>query len=146
MNAAAQPDAQSLTEAVTQLRRALRRSVRPGFARAMGQVEMLQTLADLGPVRVGELADTLRLAPSTASELLARLVREELVVRATDKEDRRAATVRLTAGGRRELDRWRQAHEQRLAAAMDRLPAAQRRTLSRAVPALRALAIALGEG
>ncbi|MGI8882011.1 MAG: MarR family winged helix-turn-helix transcriptional regulator [Jatrophihabitans sp.] len=146
MNAAAQPDAQELTEAVTQVRRALRRSVRPGFARAMGQVEMLQTVADLGPVRVGELADTLRLAPSTASELLSRLVREELLGRATDKDDRRAATVRLTAGGRRELDRWRRAHEQRLAEALDRLSATQRRTLGNAVPALRALAIALGEG
>ncbi len=143
--ASQQPDAQALTDAVTQLRRALRRSVRPGFPRAMGQIEMLQTIGDLGPVRVGELAGTLRLAPSTASELLARLVRAKLVTRETDRHDRRAVAVRLSAAGRRELDRWQRAHEQRLAAAVDLLSAAQRRVLATAIPALRALAGALTE-
>jgi DNA-binding MarR family transcriptional regulator len=52
-----------------------------------------------GPMRLGSLARSLGIAPSTLTRNLARLESERLVVREVDPEDSRAAHVRLTAAG-----------------------------------------------
>jgi DNA-binding MarR family transcriptional regulator len=136
---AASAEAQLLTEAITQLRRALRASIRtdiPWETLPMAQVELLQTLADVSPVRIGDLAERLHLANSTISGLVAQMMSAGLVQRDNDPADRRAAIVTLTSEGRARLAEWEQLHEQRIGQAYDQLPVPDRRAISRALPAL----------
>ena len=132
-------EAHRLTEVVTQLRRALRASIRtdiPWEALPMAQVELLQTLAELAPARISDLADRLHLANSTVSGLTAQMISSGLVTRDTDPVDRRAAVVTLTAAGQAQLVEWEQAHEQRIGTALDQLDTRDRQAISRALPAL----------
>jgi DNA-binding MarR family transcriptional regulator len=65
--------ARALTAVVTRLRRALRASIRteyPWESLPMAQVELLLALQDHQPIRIGELASLLRLAPNTVSGLV----------------------------------------------------------------------------
>jgi DNA-binding MarR family transcriptional regulator len=144
----AHSDVAGLTDAVTRLRRALRASIRTDIdweTLPMAQVEVLLSLADHSPARVSDLGERLHLAPSTASGLVAQLLRAGLVGRDVDPDDRRASVVTLTRAGRDELRRWSEAHVARLGDALDVLPERQRRAVLDAVPALSALATALVE-
>jgi DNA-binding MarR family transcriptional regulator len=106
----------------------------------MAQVELLQTLAELPPIRVGDLADRLHLANSTVSGLVGQMMDAGLVARHTDRLDRRAASVAVTEAGRARLAEWERAHERRIGTALDQLPAANRTSVVKALPALRRLA------
>jgi DNA-binding MarR family transcriptional regulator len=59
----------------------------------MVQVELLLALHDHQPVRVGQLANMLRLAPNTVSGLVQVLLEAGLAARAPDSCDRRVAVV-----------------------------------------------------
>jgi DNA-binding MarR family transcriptional regulator len=80
----------------------------------MVQVELLLALHDHQPVRVGQLANMLRLAPNTVSALVQVLVEAGLAARAPDSCDRRVAVVTLTGAGCNKLADWEQAHQQRM--------------------------------
>lgn len=128
-----------LTEVVTRLRRALRTSIRsdyPWESLPMARVELLLALRDHQPVRIGQLANLLRLAPNTVSGLVQVLVDAELAARAPDSGDRRVAVVTLTDAGQAKLADWEQAHQQRIGNALDQLPAADQATIRAALPAL----------
>src|SRR5579875_492246 len=95
-------DSRELTDVITRLRRALRRAIRdeyPWEQRPIAQMEVLQTLDERGPMRIGDLADRLRLAQSTVSALVGKLLAAGLVVRDTDPQDRRASVLTLSAQG-----------------------------------------------
>src|SRR3954454_8755835 len=66
-----------------------------------------EVLAQLhkGPVRMGELADSLTLSRGGATRLIARMEDAGLVEREIPKEDRRATYARLTEQGVREYER-----------------------------------------
>ncbi|HET9077145.1 MAG TPA: MarR family winged helix-turn-helix transcriptional regulator [Acidimicrobiales bacterium] len=139
-------DALALTDAVTRLRRALRAGVRTDIAwetLPMAQVELLQSLAEDAPVRVGDLAERLHLAPSTVSGLISQMLASGLVERGTDPDDRRAAVVTVAPAGREQLAAWEAANERRISAALSALPDEERDAIVGAVPALRALAARL---
>ncbi|MGH8961263.1 MAG: MarR family winged helix-turn-helix transcriptional regulator [Jatrophihabitantaceae bacterium] len=139
-------DVRALTEVITRLRRALRRSIRsdyPWEARPMAQVEVLQSLGEGGTSRVGDLAERLRLAQSTTSTLVGQLVAADLAVRAVDPADRRASIVTLSAAGRADLRSWDAAHRRRLRTALGSLAASDQRAILAAVPALGRLVDAL---
>ena len=132
-------DAHLLTEMVTKLRRALRASIRtdiPWEALPMAQVELLLTLEELAPARIGDLAERLHLAGSTVSGLIAQMIDSGLVQRQTDPADRRAAVVTLTPPGQAQQTDWETAHEQRIAAALGQLCSRDRDAILRALPAL----------
>jgi DNA-binding MarR family transcriptional regulator len=132
-------DARTLTDVVTRLRRALRASIRtdyPWESLPMAQVELLQTLAERAPMRVGELASLLRLAPNTVSGLVSQLMEAKLVARDGDPADRRVARLSLTEAGQEQLVAWQQAHERRIGAALGRLSQVDRAAVRRALPAL----------
>jgi len=136
-----------LAAVVTQLRRALRRSIRldPAWqARPIAQVEVLQMLRETGPVRLGDLAARLNLAQSTVSALVSSLVTDELVSREVDGRDRRALVVTLSPAGRAQLTAWDAAHRRRLGAALRSLDEQDRAAVFAALPALDRLAVALG--
>ncbi len=129
----------ALTDVVTRLRRALRASIRtdyPWESLPMAQVELLQTLAEQAPARIGDLAAQHHLAPSTVSGLIGQMITAGLVIRDTDSSDRRAARVALTDAGHRQLADWQRAHEQRIGRALDQLDAEERAAIDRALPAL----------
>lgn len=132
-----------LTEAITQLRRALRASIRtdiPWEALPMAQVEVLQTLAESASSRISDVAERLHLANSTVSGLVAQMIHSGLVNRGTDPDDRRAAVVTLTAAGQSQLSAWERAHEERIGAALDQLDQRDRLAIGRALGALGRLA------
>ncbi|MFJ9523008.1 MarR family winged helix-turn-helix transcriptional regulator [Kitasatospora sp. NPDC101801] len=146
--AAAVARAQRLTDVITRLRRALRSSIRtdyPWESLPMAQVELLQTLA-AAPLRVGELAARQRLAPNTVSGLIGKLLEAGFVDRQPDPGDRRTARIALTEAGHQQLHDWQHAHERRLAAALESLPATDREAVMHALPALELLAKALSGG
>lgn len=128
-----------LTEVISRLRRALRRSIRTDFpweARPMAQIEVMQSLLDSGPTRVGALAERLRLSQSTVSALIGKLIVAGAVSRDVDAADRRASVVVLTSAGREEIGQWEAAHRSRLSAALRALDADDRAAVIGAVSAL----------
>ena len=132
-------DAWVLTDVVTRLRRVLRASIRsdyPWEKLPMAQIEILQRLHAEPGLRINDLAERHRLANNTVSVLVQQLVVAELVTRTTDPADRRAVRLDLTDRGRRMLAEWRQAHERRFDAALDRLATADRTAVVAALPAL----------
>lgn len=132
-------DAYTLTDVVARLRRVLRASIRadyPWEALPMAQVELLQSLADSAPARVGDLATRLRLAPSTVSGLISQMMSAGLVERGTHPTDRRVAVVELSANGRDQLAGWHTAHRERIATALDDLTPGDRAAIDAALPAL----------
>lgn len=132
-------DARNLTDVVTRLRRVLRASIRadyPWEALPMAQVELLQSLAESAPARVGDLATRLRLAPSTVSGLISQMINAGLVERGTHAKDRRVAVVALSSAGRRQLGEWNSAHQRRIAVALSDLQPEERTAIIGAVPAL----------
>ena len=132
-------EARTLTDVVTRLRRALRTSIRsdwPWESLPMAQIELLQTLAERPPMRVGDLAAELRLAPNTVSGLVGQLIESGLVSRAGDPTDRRVARLSVTAQGHDQLAVWQSAHEKRIGDALDKLDAGERADVVRALAAL----------
>jgi DNA-binding MarR family transcriptional regulator len=137
-------DAEALTEVVNRLRRVLRAGIRTDYAwetLPMAQIELLQCLRDHEPagIRVGEICAQLHLAPATTSGLVQQLVEAGTAKRQPDPADRRAAVVRLTNAGRKQLNGWQRAHERRLGNALSQLSVSQRAAVRAAVPALAAL-------
>lgn len=141
-------DAYALTDVVARLRRVLRASIRadyPWESLPMAQVELLQSLAESAPARVGDLATRLRLAPSTVSGLISQMMTAGLVERGTDPADRRVAVVELSEHGRRQLADWHAAHRERIAAALGELGPQERAAIDAALPALSLLVERLAE-
>jgi DNA-binding MarR family transcriptional regulator len=130
--------AHSPADVVTRLRRVLRTSIRtdyPWESLPMAQVELLQSLAEAAPARVGDLAARLSLAPSTVSGLISQMMAAGLVERGTDPGDRRVAVVELSADGRRQLAGWNAAHRDRIAAALADLDPGDRAAIDAALSA-----------
>ncbi len=87
------------------------RSLRRRWAAALGgwdltphHVRALQVVGDLAEPRLGAIAERLRIAPRSATEVVDALEARALVARIPDPVDRRAICVTLTADGRRVLD------------------------------------------
>lgn len=144
--AAREPAGLALADAVSQLRRAMRRAARargpggrlPGGL-SVAQLEFLSCLADNPAARPGRLARLLRLAPSSVATLVNGLARSGLVVRTGGVADRRTAVLELTTAGQAVLADWQAVNAEILAAALTALPAECRRSLHSSLPALRQL-------
>jgi len=80
-------------------------------------------------VRAGLVAQQLKLSAGAVTELVEVLVREGLVRRETDPDDRRAVVLALTAEGRRVCERYELAASSNLAQVLGRLTPPQRRRL-----------------
>jgi DNA-binding MarR family transcriptional regulator len=65
-----------------------------------GQEQVLQALADAGPMTMGDLASILRVRPPTASKTVSRLSALKLVERHTEPGDARVVRVKLTKEGK----------------------------------------------
>jgi DNA-binding MarR family transcriptional regulator len=114
-----------------------------GLTPARGSV--LLTIVREGPIGLSALADGESLNPTMLSRVIADLVEAGLVARVSDPGDRRAASVRCTAAGRRLAERIRRERTAAINAALADLNPADRDALEAALPALEGLAGSLQE-
>jgi DNA-binding MarR family transcriptional regulator len=84
------------------------------------ELAVLGHLSRRGPMAPGELAAAERLRPQSLTRALARLERDGLAVRETDRQDRRRAVLAITGAGRAVLGRDMRQRDAWLAAAMKR--------------------------
>ncbi|HUO48151.1 MAG TPA: MarR family transcriptional regulator [Acidimicrobiales bacterium] len=134
---AAGPDSELATRlrlAVTRLSRQLRQQAVGGLTAS--QLAALATVERLGDPNLGELAAAEGVRPPSMTRLVDGLTAAGLVERVVDAEDRRVARVRLTAEGRRSLQRTRSAKTAYLARRLRRLPDDERRALRQLVALL----------
>lgn len=137
------PAVGELADVVARLRRAMRRAARaadPALTLSVAQLELLSCLAEHDRARPGQLARLLRLAPSSVATLVNGLRTAGLVTRDAGDDDRRTASLRLTAAGTTAVVSWKSLNEELLEAAVDALPEASGEALRAALPALRELA------
>jgi DNA-binding MarR family transcriptional regulator len=73
-----------------------------------------------GTLRVGELAEALRVTVGGTSKLVDRIEAAGLIGRQIDPEDRRAARIALSPQGRRKLTAAGKSYRQEVAALLDR--------------------------
>ena len=94
-------DEPSLDELLLGAARALRRTWSSGLGPDLSphDARALRVIGHHGPTRLGVVADHLRIAPRSATDVVDRLEARGLVERAPDPDDRRAMTVRLTEPG-----------------------------------------------
>jgi DNA-binding MarR family transcriptional regulator len=94
-----------LRVAVTRLNRKLRQQALAGLSPA--QASALGTISRLGSPTLGELAAAEQVQPPTVTRLVSSLESAGLVAREIDGVDRRVVRARITAEGRRNLQRIR---------------------------------------
>jgi DNA-binding MarR family transcriptional regulator len=94
-----------LRVAVTRLNRRLRQQSLAGLSPA--QSSALGTVDRLGTPTLGEVAASEQVQPPTMTRLITGMEEAGLVVRLADTADRRICRVRITAEGRRTLQRIR---------------------------------------
>ena len=75
----------------------------------VGQMHCTRAIGRLGNPTMSELADSLRLHPSTVTTLVDALVERGLVERRDDADDRRVVRVALTEKGKRRRAKHREA-------------------------------------
>lgn len=71
------------------------------------QLQALLIISEHGPMTVGDLGKVMNLAPSTGSELAARLVNAGFACRGFGGDDRRQCFLRLTGQGKREAQKYK---------------------------------------
>ncbi|WP_076262894.1 MarR family winged helix-turn-helix transcriptional regulator [Intrasporangium flavum] len=91
----------SLDELLVGAARALRRRWAGGLGPDLTphDARALRVIGHHGPTRLGVVADHLRIAPRSVTDVVDRLEQRGLVTRAPDPADRRALTVSLTDRG-----------------------------------------------
>jgi len=94
-----------LRTAVTRLNRRLRQQALGSVSPA--QASTLAMTARLGVPTLGELARAEQIQPPTMTRVVATMEESGLLLRCPDESDRRIVRVKLTAKGRRELERIR---------------------------------------
>jgi DNA-binding MarR family transcriptional regulator len=134
--------ADQLLGAIAAIRReGRRRGGRPRELAALSsaQLELVRLLARQPGLCVADAAHELHLAANTVSTLIGELVNAGVVERRVDGVDRRIARLDLSPDMRGKVERWRDERLVALAAAIDRLPRGDRRTLVGAMSVLAAV-------
>ncbi len=131
-------DAARLRVAVLRLSRRLRKHDLAGLTPS--QLSTLSSVGMCGPVRLGDLAATERIAPSTLTRLVNVLEERGYLLRQPAPGDARAFLVTVTDSGRDVLERIRAEATNLLTDILTTLPAAQLAALEAALPALEQLA------
>lgn len=132
--------AESLAEAFFAVSRQLRMRSREALAPwdiTPSQARAVLTLSRTGPVRLSGLAERLRIAPRSATEVVDGLQERGLVARLPDPEDRRATLVQLTGDGVETAAAMRAARAAEAEGFFTQLDATDRTDLARILAALR---------
>ncbi|BCK55324.1 MarR family winged helix-turn-helix transcriptional regulator [Nocardia wallacei] len=102
------------------------------------QFRTLVLLSTRGPSKIADLAATLNVQPSTATRMVDRLVGAGLIDRKPNPRSRRELIIELSARGRTVVDAVTERRRRELAAVVERMPAADRSGLVRALTAFTA--------
>lgn len=105
-----------------------------------GVLTALATMVDVGPVRLGDLANRLGVLPASISRTVATLEAAALVDRTVDPEDRRSSYVSATPEGARLVTERRAQRGEHLARQLGPLTEAQQDILSSVIDAIHHLA------
>jgi DNA-binding MarR family transcriptional regulator len=81
----------------------------------------LATIVRDGPITLGELAAAERVSPATMTKLVRKLEDDGVIERLIDSSDRRVNRVRLSAAGRRGIERHRESRNAWLAEQLEGL-------------------------
>ncbi|MEW5809162.1 MAG: MarR family transcriptional regulator [Actinomycetota bacterium] len=92
--------------------------------------KLLAEIQRLGPVRLADLARAVGITQGTASTLVDALVRDELVARSTDPDDRRAIRLSVTPHGDEQARRWLSDYHDAAREVFACLDSAEQRTLA----------------
>jgi DNA-binding MarR family transcriptional regulator len=95
----------------------------------ISQLRVLHRLHER-PASCGQVAEHLGITPSTATALIERLVRRDLVERAPHEGDRRVTDLRLSSRGRHLLEEAGRGKRGVISASIQALPAADRERLA----------------
>jgi DNA-binding MarR family transcriptional regulator len=136
------PLAEDLVEAVTGIRRVIRRRLLgelTGTPLTGSQVELLRVVEASPGIGVAAAARAMRLAGNSVSALVNQLTEAGYLTRHTDPTDRRAARLHLTRAASRRLAAWRTERVRLAGAGLDALSAADRDAIARALPAMQRL-------
>ncbi len=141
--------ATDLMEAMSSLRRALRRRVgKVGRVSDLtdAQRELVRLVRRNPGVRIGSAASELRLAPNTVSTLVRSLIETGWLERKTDPEDSRSGQLYLSNTAEVSVAEWRDRRLAVLDDAMSKLPARDRHRVEAALPAIFQLVDRLEDG
>jgi DNA-binding MarR family transcriptional regulator len=94
------------------------------------QLFVLKAVSEAPSLSLNELAERTRTHQSTVSVVVSRLVKGGFLKRTRSGEDARRLELRLTPKGSRRLENAPNAPQDRLIAAVEKLPAAQRKHLA----------------
>lgn len=123
--------------AVTRLSRPIRQQVAAGLTPS--QISTLASVERLGSPTLGELAAAEQVQPPSMTRTVASLESSGMLARLVDAEDGRVVRVRVSAEGRRTLQRTRSLRNALLARRLRRLSPEQRGRLSELVALLEQL-------
>ncbi|BBH63752.1 MarR family transcriptional regulator [Actinoplanes sp. OR16] len=133
--AAVESSAEALTAVLESARLAQNPTVPPA------QLRVLTIVAGNRHTNMSRLAEALDVVPSSASRLCDRLEATGLLRRVADPRDRREVRLLLTPAARRLLADLRDRRRQALGDVLDRMPAAARQDLLKALQAFEAAAV-----
>ncbi|WP_225729383.1 MULTISPECIES: MarR family transcriptional regulator [unclassified Nocardia] len=102
------------------------------------QFRTLVILSTRGPSKIATLAGLLNVQPSTATRMVDRLVAADLLDRKPNPESRRELIIELTTRGREVVDAVTARRRAEIADVVQRMPAADRSGLVRALNAFSA--------
>ena len=123
--------------AIHVLRRARKNDESLGLSAA--RLSALSVIVFAGPIRMSALARAEQVRVPTMTLLVAALQAQGLVTRETDPSDARAVLLKATAKGAKLMAEGRRRRVEHLAAELDRLNAADRARILRALDALERL-------
>lgn len=103
------------------------------------RLSALSVLVYGGPQSLGSLARRERVSTPTMSRIVDALVRDGIVERVADEDDRRSVRLTPTPDGRRLMERGRARRIERLARELATLDPKERKALTKAVAALERL-------
>ena len=139
----AKAEATELLGALGAIRRVARRAVSSSAhagALPPARSELLRLTARRPGISVAEAAGELRLAPNSVSTMVSQLTADGLLTRGRAVADGRSVRLTVTDEGAARVGQWRDIRAELAGRALERLPAADRRAIGAAVPALARLA------
>ncbi len=131
-----------LYPAVMRVMGRIRSTVHEGMDLSYNQFKMLLTIHDKGSCPLNLLAGELKIAMSSASEMVDKLVGLGLVTRAVDAESRRRVVIQATECGEELIKELRRGIVENYRVLLDRLPEKDQQRL---VSALETLVEVLGQ-
>ncbi|MHB1511371.1 MAG: MarR family winged helix-turn-helix transcriptional regulator [Acidimicrobiales bacterium] len=104
------------------------------------EVDVIHTVARVGPVKLSELAGQTGLNPTMLSRVVSKLEEHGLLQRLGDAHDGRVCRVEVTGAGKELRERVRSERNDVLSSELALLPPGDKRALLAALPALESLA------